>query len=82
MTTVLSASHTHLYPGARGRLAGAGEDGRVRVEFADGAVAGGRLAGTTLRLDPHVTAAGTRVAGRQWALELADGRFRVLRRLD
>ncbi|MFC2970115.1 hypothetical protein [Acidimangrovimonas pyrenivorans] len=85
----LECSHSHLYPGARGRvLAGAPGDGRatdgpVTLAFADGGRAQGTLSGDRLSLRPHLTAAGTRVAARAWRIAFEPGApgFRITARL-
>jgi hypothetical protein len=81
---VLKAGGSHLYPGARGTLQGAETEGPCLVEFVDGSVAFGNLsggAGTILVLDPYVTARGTEIPAKRWAVALAAGRFRIFARL-
>ncbi len=80
MTTLLSVGHTHLFPGARGRVEGPGAGGCM-VRFSDGVEAPGEIADGVLSLAPHVTAAGTRIPARRWAVEVGAGAFRVARRL-
>lgn len=74
----LEAGHTHLYPGARGRiLSGAPEDGPATMRFADGEAARGELTRDILRLGPHRTAAGTRIAAKAWRITFEGERFRI-----
>ena len=81
-TLVLAAGESHLYPGATGT--GALRDGPCMVEFADGATAFGELSdgATVLELGPYTTARGTAIPAKRWAVALAEGGFRVLRRLQ
>ena len=70
----LEAAHSHLYPGARGRVR-AGDPaaaGPVTVTFADASRALGALAGGRLALASYRTAAGTAVAPRGWQLRFAE----------
>lgn len=77
----LEATHSHLYPGARGRiLHGAARKGPVIVHFADGTAARGELEGDLLRLATHSTAAGTRIAAKAWRIAFAGDRFRITAR--
>ena len=91
---ILRATHTHLYPGHRGTIAGLtqGSDwragGKAMVEFSDGSVTTARLTQTEgywlLFTDAYRTAAGTGIAEKRWRIEIKehDGRldFRILRR--
>ena len=92
--TTLRFTRTHLFPGARGEAGGplpSPGDGRDCVAgFADGSEAPGTLCagteGLVLALGAHVTARGTRVAPKRWAVEAGreeGGRtpLRILRRL-
>ncbi|MWD27718.1 hypothetical protein E0K89_009550 [Aquicoccus sp. SCR17] len=74
----LRASHTHLYPGARGTCDGPLCDGPVLLEFSDGVAVSGQIAGDRLQLAAHVTAAGTAIPAKAWQIEPrgADG-FRI-----
>lgn len=96
MEIVLEASHTHLYPGHEGRVAGvsgiaAMPDGApCRVDFADGSVAFGTLArdgaeNWTLEVGPYTTAAGTAMPAKRWRIGLQPAgeglEFRVRGRL-
>lgn len=66
----LESRHTHLYPGAQGRVLSGDPlaDGPVTVAFADGSRASGSLAGGRLSLAPYQTAAGASVRMRSWLL--------------
>ena len=83
---VLRATHSHLYPGARGRLDGPMPPGSAPclVEFADGSAAHGTLMpeadGTVLATDPYTTACGTRIPAKRWLIEPTGEGFRVVRR--
>lgn len=95
MSLILQAIHTHLYPGHRGKISGAGQiadlgEGRdCLVEFVDGSATPARLSisGKDWRLDtqPYRTAAGTEIAARRWRIRLTETgdelTFRVLARL-
>lgn len=63
--------HTHLYPGAKGRVtagsATAAETPAVLL-FADGMRADARLSGSALTVAGYRTAAGTRIASKSWRL--------------
>jgi hypothetical protein len=77
----LEASHSHLYPGARGRLlSGRPEDGPVMLTFADGTRVPGTLAGDRLTLAAHKTAAGTGIPEKSWTLRFEGQGFRALSR--
>lgn len=91
---ILAATHTHLYPGHRGKVSGleqivdlqSGRD--CLVEFVDGTAAAAAIskAGNDWRLvtDAYRTAAGTDVAKKQWILRLLEVgdriEFRILKR--
>jgi hypothetical protein len=91
---IFEATHTHLYPGHRGKVSGleriadlqSGRD--CLVEFADGTAAAAAIskAGNEWRLvtDAYRTAAGTDIAEKQWIVRLLEARdrieFRVLER--
>jgi hypothetical protein len=72
----LSATRSHLYTGARGRIAGGGH-GPAEIEFADGSHAAGHLDGPILALGPYVTAAGTRIGPARWRIDREGEIFRV-----
>ncbi len=78
----LSASHSHLYPGAQGRVlaapAGAQE---AEIEFADGAHAPGRIEHGILHVGAYYTGAGTAIGPKSWRLELDGDRFRIIGRV-
>ncbi len=76
----LEAHHSHLYPGARGRVLGRAGEGAAVVRFADGSSAQGELRGGVLRLAPYRTAAGTLIGARGWRLSLDGAGFRVAAR--
>jgi len=92
MTLILQATHTHLYPGHRGKISGAariadiGTGGDCLVEFADGSAAAGKMSKTTrdwrLQVGAYRTAAGTAIGGKYWAMRLDEVgdevKFRVL----
>ena len=84
---VIEAPGSHLWPGTRARLRGpdGAADGPCLVEFADGAAALGRLqasgSGHELILAPHVTARGTRIPARSWAVAVEGAALHVIRRL-
>ncbi len=90
-----NATHTHLYPGLRGRildLAAPDElpsDRACLVEFSDGAAATARVSrldeGWQLDTDAYRTAAGTDIAPKSWRLEIErdheNPRFRIVKKL-
>lgn len=79
----LEATNSHLYPGARGRVAsGTASDGAVVLVFADGVCVSATLAGDRLTVPPHTTARGTAIAQKGWVIEFGDGRFRIRSRAD
>ena len=77
--TELDAFHTHLYPGARGRIT-APADGPAQVRFSDGTRVPARLAGDLLTLAAHRTAAGTKIPERRWRIATEGDGFRVTAR--
>ena len=74
----LSATGSHLYPGATGDASGEGPD--VAVDFADLSRTTGRLTGDRLVTNPYETSAGTRIPAKAWRVDIGDGRFRILAR--
>jgi hypothetical protein len=82
----LGATHSHLYPGARGHAAAPLRDGPVALTFADGVRVTGDLWGDRLTLAAHRTAKGTEIPEKSWVIATAppepDGRvpFRVVAR--
>mgnify|MGYP001548725845 CR=1 FL=1 len=86
MTPALRAAATHLFPGARlaapAPLPAPPAD--LIVEFSDGTAAPARiLPDLRLEVAGHVTAAGTTIPSKAWALapDPATGGWRVARRL-
>lgn len=71
--------HSHLYPGARGRIEGPGQ-GDCVLEFPDGALAFGTLDGPVLSVRAHRTAAGTDIPAKRWRIERHGTRFRIVTR--
>lgn len=76
----LDAAHSHLYPGARGRLSGSlpddGKNAPCQVIFSDGAMTLGALAmesdgAAVLETGPYTTAAGSDIPAKRWRLEIA-----------
>ncbi|MBB3175994.1 hypothetical protein [Variovorax sp. Sphag1AA] len=77
----LTASNTHLYPGARLRATDTSMRERIRsgdriaVEFADQMVANGDViaalphGGWTLRLEAHTTAKRTAIEEKRWDIQ-------------
>ena len=94
-TMILQATHTHLYPGHRGKISGLAQiadiqaGGDCLVEFSDGSAAAARISrsenGWQLDTEAYRTAAGTDIAAKRWlvCVEEDDGRaeFRVLKKL-
>ena len=90
---ILEATHTHLYPGHRGRISGLVQmtdlpaGGDCQVEFSDGSMALARISKSgenwLLDTDAYRTAAGTDIAAKRWRICLeADGErmeFRILK---
>lgn len=92
MEIVLEASHTHLYPGHEGKVAGVGTvpampaGATCRIDFADGSVALGSLTHErgddwTLEVSPYTTAAGTPMPAKRWRLGLRQEEDRVAFRI-
>lgn len=91
---ILKATHTHLYPGHRGKISGLAQiadmqaDCDCLVEFSDGSATLARISkpdgGWQLRTDAYRTAAGTDIAEKCWLICLNedDGhmKFRVLKK--
>jgi hypothetical protein len=89
---ILEATHTHLYPGHRGRISGLAQiadmptDGDCLVAFSDGSAAVARISRSEdawqLYTNAYRTAAGTDITEKLWfvRLEEEDGRvaFRIL----
>ena len=93
---ILQATHTHLFPGHRGKITGLekisdpGKGGDCLVAFSDGSATPASMTktgnGWQLDTQPYRTAAGTEVAAKRWRIQLdeTDGevRFRILARAD
>ncbi len=91
---ILEATHTHLYPGHRGKISGLEQiadmqaGGDCLVEFSDGSATPARISrsedGWLLCTDAYRTAAGTNIAQKCWLVCLReDGglvEFRILRK--
>ena len=91
---ILQSTHTHLYPGQRGRISGLAQianmptGGDCLVAFSDGSVACARLSRAEdawqLDTDAYRTAAGTDIANKRWLVQLQqDGarvKFRILKK--
>lgn len=92
-TVILQATHTHLYPGHRGKIPGLAqitdlpESGDCLVEFTDGSATPARISKTEntwqLDADAYRTAAGTKIAAKRWLVCLEETRgqvaFRILK---
>lgn len=93
---ILRATHTHLYPGHRGRVCGIariadpGASGECLVEFSDGSAAAASLSRQRdqWRLDTEAyrTAAGTDIPAKRWVLRLREGsagvEFRIVSKAE
>ena len=79
MTRMLTASHSHLFRGAR--LSGATAPGPCALAFVDGtrcmAELGAGPEGPVLSVPGHRTGAGTDIAAARWQLAPAPGGWRV-----
>lgn len=92
---ILRATHSHLYPGHRGTIAGLARlsdlpaDGAGVIEFSDGSTTLANITrsddGWRLDTDAYRTMAGTRIAAKRWklALDANDGRlqFRIIEKM-
>jgi hypothetical protein len=92
---ILEATHTHLYPGHRGKISGLTQLADMQtgrdclVEFSDGSAASARIAksenGWQLRTSAYRTAAGTEIAEKLWFIRLEkDGdhvKFHILNKV-
>jgi hypothetical protein len=84
---ILRATHTHLYPGHRGTIAGLTDlidlpsDGDCLVEFSDGSVTPARITPSAnhwqLETGAYTTAAGTAIAEKRWLVDLSESEDRV-----
>jgi hypothetical protein len=80
---ILQATHTHLYPGHRGKIFGPAQPADLQtgrdclVEFSDGSVASARITrsanGWQLRTNAYRTAAGTEIVAKLWIISLEKG---------
>ena len=91
---ILEATHTHLYPGHRGKISGLAQmadketDIECLVEFSDGSVATARISrsgnGWQLYTDAYRTAAGSDIAEKLWPVCLGENdghvEFRILKK--
>lgn len=89
---ILEATHTHLYPGHRGRISDVARIGDIEanrdcvVEFADGSAAAATISQSAkdwrLRVGAYRTAAGTEIPAKNWLMRVdEDGdrlKFRIL----
>lgn len=80
----LTASNTHLYPGSRLKAVGQTlqAEGDVTILYSDGATASAKLKGQTLTVEPYKTAAGTKIAQKQWQLRDDGDTWIIAKRLD
>lgn len=88
---ILEATHTHLYPGHRGKISGASRiadipaGGDCLIEFTDGSAAAARILrcgdGWQLDTEAYRSAAGTDIVEKVWRIqfeEIDDGlTFRI-----
>lgn len=84
---ILEATHTHLYPGYRGRVAGLatladiGKERACLVEFADGSACTGRVTraqnGWRLQCGDYRTRAGTAIGDKRWAIDFRERGDRI-----
>ena len=93
---ILQASHSHLYPGHRGRVSGLTRVSEIKagnqclVEFSEGSAVPARLSkcenGWHLDTGAYRTAAGTDIAEKRWLVALTEEagevEFRILRKVD
>lgn len=69
--TILHASHTHLFRGAR--VAGTPQPGPVLIAFTDGQLVDAELHGNDpliLDVDEHRTASGTAIPAKAWLVTI------------
>jgi hypothetical protein len=64
----LTATHSHLYPGARGHAGAPLRDGAVVLTFSDGTRVTGHLSGDRLTLAAHRTAKGADIPEKTWMI--------------
>ncbi len=91
---ILEASHTHLYPGHRGKVSGLAKIAELRtrrdclVAFSDGSAAAARISKSEgdwlLYTNAYRTAAGTDITEKLWLVRLQeDGdqvEFRIIKK--
>ena len=80
---ILQATHTHLYPGHRGKISALPDMADLQrgrdclVEFSDGSAASARISksadGWQLFTGAYLTAAGTDIAAKLWLVRLQEG---------
>ncbi|UCH39234.1 MAG: hypothetical protein JSU67_13850 [Gammaproteobacteria bacterium] len=92
---ILQATHTHLYPGHRGKISGLAQitdiqaGGNCLVEFSDGSAATARISrskkGWHLDTEAYRTAAGTDITPKRWLVCVEEdgglAEFRVIKKL-
>ncbi len=88
---ILEATHTHLYPGHRGKISGAARiadipaGGDCLVEFTDGSAAAARISrsgdGWQLDTEAYRTAAGTDIVEKAWRIRFEENDDRVTFRI-
>ncbi|MDH3388690.1 MAG: hypothetical protein OEN02_12370 [Gammaproteobacteria bacterium] len=79
---ILEATHTHLYPGHRGRISGLEKASTIQsgrdclVAFSDGSAATARISrsanGWQLDTNAYRTAAGTDITAKRWFVRLEE----------
>jgi hypothetical protein len=91
---ILEATHTHLYPGHKGKISGLAQiadmqaSGDCLVEFSDGSATPARISKSEdawqLHTEAYRTAAGTDIVARRWIICLEEDEchveFRILRK--
>lgn len=79
--TELETTHSHLYPGARGRVLSGAAYGPVTVSFADGIRVSGTLEGDRLTVTAHRTAKGAAIPEKTWTIRIEGDAFRIFGRI-
>jgi len=91
---ILEATHTHLYPGHRGKISGLAQLAAIQpgldclIEFSDGSMTSARIAKSEnawqLHTNAYRTAAGTEIAEKIWFIRLENDedqvKFHILNR--
>ena len=91
---ILEATHTHLYPGDKGKISGLAQIADIQagreclVEFSDGSVAPARISRSEndwqLYTGAYRTAAGSDITEKLWLVCLGEGgghvEFRILKK--